>query len=174
MWWTSSLRTADAFPVVASLPPLLFGGREATTGNASAVRRLLNEVKEQVSQGCLTRTWLLVVVWRSTGVLIPLQEPFYRQNYSTASTSFEQKVKKVEIASLHANATLTYFRLSRLFSRKQRCYRMLLRLIGGRAECSEAKGHIECWNIWPKKKCVWLIFWKGYSLRTTRKCTYVG
>ena len=32
----------------------------------------LNEVKEQVSQGCLTRTWLLVVVWRSTRVLIPL------------------------------------------------------------------------------------------------------
>ena len=30
-----SLRTADAFPVVAS-----FRGREATTGNASAVRRL--------------------------------------------------------------------------------------------------------------------------------------
>ena len=29
-----SLRTADAFPVV--------GGREATTGNASAVRRLLD------------------------------------------------------------------------------------------------------------------------------------
>ena len=111
MWWTSSLRTADAFPVVASLPPLLFGGREATARNASAVRRLLNEVKEQVSQGCLTRKWLLIVVWRSTGVLIPLQEPFYRQHYSTASTSFEQKVKKVEIASLHENATLTYFRL---------------------------------------------------------------
>ena len=57
-----SLRTADAFPVVASLPPkiaskqkvlrhgnrfaardsqtLFFGGREATTGNASAARRL--------------------------------------------------------------------------------------------------------------------------------------
>ena len=38
----SSLRTADTFPVVASLP--LFRrertGREATTGNASAVRRL--------------------------------------------------------------------------------------------------------------------------------------
>ena len=35
-----SLRTADAFPVVAvaSLPPLFFGGREATTGNASAVQ----------------------------------------------------------------------------------------------------------------------------------------
>ena len=32
----------------------------------------LNEVKEQVSQRCLTRTWLLVVVWRSTRVLIPL------------------------------------------------------------------------------------------------------
>ena len=30
-----SLRSADAFPVVASL-----GGREATTGNASALRRL--------------------------------------------------------------------------------------------------------------------------------------
>ena len=36
----SSLRTADAFPVVASLAPLFFGGREATTGNASAARRL--------------------------------------------------------------------------------------------------------------------------------------
>ena len=35
-----SLRTADAFPVVASLPPKNSGGREATTGNASAVRRL--------------------------------------------------------------------------------------------------------------------------------------
>ena len=39
-----SLRTADAFPVVASLPPkiatLFFGGRKKTTGNASAVRRL--------------------------------------------------------------------------------------------------------------------------------------
>ena len=32
-----SLRSADAFPVVASL---FFGGREATTGNASALRRL--------------------------------------------------------------------------------------------------------------------------------------
>ena len=32
-----SLRTADAFSVVASLPPK---GREATTGNASAVRGL--------------------------------------------------------------------------------------------------------------------------------------
>ena len=39
----TNLRTADAFPVVASLPPKkkkIFGGREATTGNASAVRRL--------------------------------------------------------------------------------------------------------------------------------------
>ena len=33
----------------------------------------LDEVKEQVSQGCLTRTWLLVIVWRSTCVLIPNQ-----------------------------------------------------------------------------------------------------
>ena len=33
-----SLRSADSFPVVASL--LFFGGREATTGNASAPRRL--------------------------------------------------------------------------------------------------------------------------------------
>ena len=31
------LRTADAFPFVASLPPkLFFGAREATTGNVSA------------------------------------------------------------------------------------------------------------------------------------------
>ena len=36
-----SLRTVDAFPVVTSLPPKNFGGREATTGNASAVRRLV-------------------------------------------------------------------------------------------------------------------------------------
>ena len=39
-----SLRSADVFPVVASLPPkinwLIFGGREATTGNTSALRRL--------------------------------------------------------------------------------------------------------------------------------------
>ena len=35
-----SLQTADAFPVVASLHSLFFGGREATTGNASAVGRL--------------------------------------------------------------------------------------------------------------------------------------
>ena len=40
---TSSLRSADAFPVVASLPPknsYFFGGREATVGNASGLRRL--------------------------------------------------------------------------------------------------------------------------------------
>ena len=36
----SILRTADAFPVVPFLPPKNSGGREATTGNASAVRRL--------------------------------------------------------------------------------------------------------------------------------------
>ena len=35
-----SLRTADAFLVIASLPSLFFGGREAMTKNASAVRRL--------------------------------------------------------------------------------------------------------------------------------------
>ena len=35
------MRTADAFPVVASLPPKKNKGeREATTGNASAFRRL--------------------------------------------------------------------------------------------------------------------------------------
>ena len=35
------LRTADAFPFVASLPPkLFFGAREATTGNVSALHRL--------------------------------------------------------------------------------------------------------------------------------------
>ena len=42
----TSLRTVDAFSVVASLSPKkkkkreIFGAREATTGNASAVRRL--------------------------------------------------------------------------------------------------------------------------------------
>ena len=35
-----SLQTADAFPVVASLHSLFFGGGEAMTGNASAVPRL--------------------------------------------------------------------------------------------------------------------------------------
>ena len=36
-----SLRSADVFPVVASLPPkIFFGGREATTGNTSVLRRL--------------------------------------------------------------------------------------------------------------------------------------
>ena len=44
---TVTLGTADAFPVVASLPPknsdAIFGAREETTGNASAVRRLGNE-----------------------------------------------------------------------------------------------------------------------------------
>ena len=35
---------------------------------------MLNEVKEKVSQGCLTRTWLIVVVWRKTCAFIPLQE----------------------------------------------------------------------------------------------------
>ena len=64
---------------------------------------------------------------------------FYQQ-HGTASTSFEQTAKKVEIASLHANATLTYFRLSLLFSSEQRCYRMLFCLIA----YSVVKGHIEC------------------------------
>ena len=36
---------------------------------------VLNEVKEKVSQGCLTRTRLIVVVWCLTCLLIPLQEP---------------------------------------------------------------------------------------------------
>ena len=35
-----SLLTADAFLVIASLPSLFFGGREAMTRDASAVRRL--------------------------------------------------------------------------------------------------------------------------------------
>ena len=35
-----SLRTADVFPVVASLPPKNNAGREAMTGNTSAVHRL--------------------------------------------------------------------------------------------------------------------------------------
>ena len=39
-----SLRTTDAFPVVASLPPK---NREATTENASAVRRLRQSMYEE-------------------------------------------------------------------------------------------------------------------------------
>ena len=35
-----SLRTADVFPIVASLPPKNLAGREATTGNRSAVHKL--------------------------------------------------------------------------------------------------------------------------------------
>ena len=38
----ASLRSADAFPVVASLPP----EGEATTGNASALRRLEESQKD--------------------------------------------------------------------------------------------------------------------------------
>ena len=36
----ASLRSADVFPVVAFLPPKNNGGREATTENTSALRRL--------------------------------------------------------------------------------------------------------------------------------------
>ena len=52
---SASLRTADAFPVVTSLPPKT-GGREATTGNRSAVRRLRFSTpsgKTATSQGML-------------------------------------------------------------------------------------------------------------------------
>ena len=38
---TPSLRTADVYPVVASVPPKK-GGREATTGSTSALRRQAN------------------------------------------------------------------------------------------------------------------------------------
>ena len=43
LFW-GSLRTADVFPVVASLPPKIW--REATTGNTSAVRRLNAGLKQ--------------------------------------------------------------------------------------------------------------------------------
>ena len=40
-WRQCSLRSADVFPVVASLPPkIIFGGRKVTTGDTSALRRL--------------------------------------------------------------------------------------------------------------------------------------
>ena len=46
--------TADVFPVVASLPPrIFFGGREATTGNTSAVRRLRAVVMSR-NVGCFS------------------------------------------------------------------------------------------------------------------------
>ena len=38
-----SLRIADVFPVVASLTSDIFGGREATIRNTSAVHRLQND-----------------------------------------------------------------------------------------------------------------------------------
>ena len=42
-----SLRTADAFPVVVSLPP-----REVTTGNASAVRRAISDKAFGFASSC--------------------------------------------------------------------------------------------------------------------------
>lgn len=55
------LRTADAFPFVASLPPkLFFGAREATTGNtSSAVRRLTKGLQAVVlsSEGSISLNW---------------------------------------------------------------------------------------------------------------------
>ena len=49
----ASLRTAEAFPVVASLR-----GREATSGNASAVHRLVNsELKRRFRTTHVNRNW---------------------------------------------------------------------------------------------------------------------
>jgi len=101
-----SLRTADVFPVVASLPPKNNGGKEATTGNKSAVRRLAR-----------AKPWRILIVvvkkkhhWKGTAMAssvqvytdeyqeittyissIHLKKIFYRQNpfnYLAASTYF--------------------------------------------------------------------------------------
>ena len=51
-----SLRSADVFPVVASITPkIVFGGREATTGNKSALRRLGGFPLSRNFSVCMTR-----------------------------------------------------------------------------------------------------------------------
>ena len=56
-----SLRTADAFLDVASLPPLFFGGREATTGNASASAVLVDGGLGRVRTVCREKKEIKIV-----------------------------------------------------------------------------------------------------------------
>ena len=71
------MRSADVFPVVAFVPPkinwLIFGGREATTGSTSALRRLrglrLFEREEKRENRKITSFRAPFMYW---GALIPL------------------------------------------------------------------------------------------------------
>ena len=74
------MRTAEAFPVVTSLPPknrvAIFGGREGTTGNASAVRRQERTQKAENSakkQNVLAARYNLGAIVRT--ITIKLRKP---------------------------------------------------------------------------------------------------
>ena len=69
---SGSLRTADAFPVVASLP------REATTGNASAVRRLSFRLSQLFfgKHGCVSSSDFASIVFIARLALSSLEFPF--------------------------------------------------------------------------------------------------
>ena len=76
-----SLRTANAFPVVASLPPKnsyfnLEGEREATTGNASAVRRLHFIASDRLNMSHLIYYFLFTVENVIKWSLVPWRSPF--------------------------------------------------------------------------------------------------
>ena len=101
-WGPNSLRTADAFPVVASLPAKnsisgrrfsLFGGREATTGNASAVRRLRPEGPKKffLRPGIpLIYGWPPSVTWMSVSATVYI--PYLIEKEPTSYTFHWQMV----------------------------------------------------------------------------------
>ena len=69
MYWYRvllSLRTADVFPVVP------FGGREATTGNTSAVRRLSSPVPIDHSK---REKGIFILSWRNEKLQFPVDLP---------------------------------------------------------------------------------------------------
>ena len=80
------MRSADVFPVVASLPPkinwLIFGGREATTGNTSPLRRLrglrLFEREGKKENREITSLRAPFMYW---GALIPLKFVRKRESF---------------------------------------------------------------------------------------------
>ena len=92
----ASLRSADVFPVVASLPPE--GGREATTGNTFALRRLPAWVQtsalmssrsekwwnDHFSQDCVTERSHFLVFRDGKGPRCDVTEQTERRNWSQA------------------------------------------------------------------------------------------
>ena len=79
-----SLRTADIFPVVASLSQkIFFGGREATTGNTSAVRRLARPWIAVVNRVPVYTCIIFVVVFLATLVKVLTDQPDSGLLYST-------------------------------------------------------------------------------------------